>query len=447
MTCRSSNDSTNRAPQNSKHTPVAGKPVGDTSSGSAQNLSTGIPSGVQLTPFDDAFRKNPYDNFRVLRERDPVHRGGYSVYGESFAVTEHHTVRDVLQMKDTAVNPRSVGFGPDPRRSDSGKQPKPNMLGLDDPDHKRLRRLVQQTFTPKAVTAFRPRIEEIIDEILAGLAGRDEFDLVSEYANPIPTIVIAEMLGVDSKDHADFINWSDMLVQSFFPAPTPKQWEEIRQADKNFRTYFKRAIKERRSSPHNDLITAMIRAKDEDDMLSEGEIISMCVLLINAGHLTTADMIGNGVLALLQHPPEREKLKSNPALIENAVEEMLRYDAPVTFTNRFATVDMTVGDKQVARGETISAILIAANRDPSVHKDPDTFDITRQNIQHLSFGKGIHHCIGAPLARLEVQIAIQKLFQTFPELELGDQEIVHRKMLALRGCKQLHVRTQHANKA
>jgi hypothetical protein len=404
----------------------------------------GIPHGVQLTPNDAAFRKDPYAVYRLLRERDPVHRGGYSLSENSWAVTEHEAVRDILQMEKISANPRALGMEPDPRPGSPKTQHKLTMLQLDNPDHKRLRSLVQQAFTPKAIEAFRPRIEAIVDEVLDDLKEQASFDIVADFADPIPTIAIAELLGVNRKDHEDFKRWSASLAKANYPEPTPEQWREMIQADGDLRTNLKMVVAERRAEPRDDLVSALIKARDQDDRLSEGEMISMCWLLIQAGNITTSDLIGNGVLAFLQHPEQCAKLRSAPHLIGNAVEEILRFDTPVLYTNRFATTDFNLGDKNIRRGDTLSVILAAANHDPKKSDDPEAFDIGRDDVQHLAFGRGIHHCIGAPLARLEAQIAVTKLLETFPVLEIDEEEVVHRKMGSFRGCKRLRVRAVSA---
>jgi hypothetical protein len=402
----------------------------------------GAPEGFQLTPFDESFRNDPYAVYKTLREAAPIHYGGVSQYGKAWAISEHEAALRVLQMKETCVDALKIGLAIDPRSENPIAPRDPDLIGLDDPDHKRLRRLVQKAFTPKAVEAFRPRINSIVDNILADLGTRHEFDLVTDFAKPIPTMAIAEMLGVDPQDHGDFKRWTDTLVKQGYPMPTKEQWEEIAQADASLRAFFEGIITERRVEPRDDLITALIKAKDEDDRLSEAEIVGMCTLLIGAGNVTTTDLIGNGILALLQHPREMTKLRANPDLIENAVEEMLRFDSSVLFVNRFATSDFELGDRSIKSGDPLNVLLAAANHDPNLCDDPDAFDIARDDVDHLAFGRGIHICLGAPLARLETQIAIAKLLEAFPNLSLAEENVKRKKMILFRGCKSLAVRVR-----
>ena len=402
----------------------------------------GVPEGMQLTPFDDTFRKMPYAVYRLLRERAPVHHGGVSQYPDAWVISNYeHAVR-ILQERETCVDPRKVGLERDPRESNAVTTRAPDMLGLDDPDHLRLRRLVQKAFTPKSVEAFRPHIEQIVDQIIADLKTRSEFDIVADFAKPVPTRAIAELFGVNPEDHRDFKRWTDILIKQGYPMPTEAQWAEILQADADLRDYFERIVAERRAVPKEDLVTALIRAKDEDDKLTEDEIISMCTLLIGAGNVTTTDLIGNGLLALFEHPDQMAKLRAEPELTENAVEEILRYDSSVTMVNRFVTTDLELGGKTIPAGCPVSILLGAGNHDPALCERPDAFDIERAPADHLTFGRGSHICLGAPLARLETQIAITKLLAAFPDLELIEDRVERRKMILFRGCKSLRVRTR-----
>jgi len=404
-----------------------------------------LPTGLSLTPLDESFRRDPYPILKRLRDAEPMHRDNML---QRWFVTDHDLVREIVRDKACLVDPRSVGLTPPPKpdwMEELVAEPdrEPSILGLDDPDHKRLRGLVSKAFTPRSVENFRGRIEEIVDMVLAPLLSKPQFDLVSEFAGPIPTIVIAEMLGVDSADQEQFKTWSDLLVSSFNPILPEEERKEVVRTGELLRDYFRQAIKERRENPRDDLISDMIRAEEEGDKLSETEIITMCDLLIIAGNVTTTDLIGNGMLALLQHPEQLEKLRAQPELIENAVEEMLRYDTPVVNTGRLANADTQIGEVSVKRGDNINPSLAAANRDPSVYPDPDKFDIEREDTHHHSFGGGIHHCLGAPLARLEAQIAISKLLAAFPDLTLAEDEVVRKQIPVFQGCERLLIDTSN----
>jgi hypothetical protein len=316
------------------------------------------------------------------------------------------------------------------------------MVHLDDPDHKRIRSLVARAFSHRSVEEFRPRIREIAVCLLDKLTGRDPFDVILEYANPLPIIVIAEMLGVDARDIEQFKSWSDARAQIFNPARTPEETEMLAFAQQGLSDYFMRAIETRRHSRGTDLISTLVAAEGSGERLSEREIVLTCNLLLVAGNLTTTDLIGNGVLALLSHPDQLRKLRENPALIDNTVEETLRYDPPVAQTNRIALAPTVIGGTTVQAGEAITAPLLAAGRDPSRHSDPHHFDIERADTTHLAFGGGAHYCIGASLARAEAQIALSLLLERFPYFQLDARHAVERKTVPVfNGLKALWLRT------
>ena len=316
----------------------------------------------------------------------------------------------------------------------------PSMLMMDDPDHGRLRGLVSKAFTPRAVEEMRPRIAEIAEELLAAMDGRDRSaDIIDDFAGPLPTIVIAEMLGVDPADRADFKRWSDTSVMGFDPLLSPEGMQQVAEASESMDAYLRATIDERRGAPRADLISALIAVEEAGDALNTQEIVTMCALLLAAGNVTTTDLIGNGVLALLQHPEQLRLLHDDPSLIKQAVEEILRFDSPVVETARIPMSDTEIGGCPVKRGESVLVFLAAANRDPAVYDDPDRFDIRRSDAHHHSFGGGVHYCIGAPLARLEAQIAIPALMSRFPAMRLTAEQLEWRRLPAFRGVTQLPV--------
>jgi cytochrome P450 len=318
----------------------------------------------------------------------------------------------------------------------------PSMLQLDDPDHKRLRGLVSQAFNQRSVDALRPRIGAIADELLEALSGRDSFDVMAEYASPLPIIVIAEMLGVDAVDLTQFKRWSDARSQVFNIARTPEQGAESATARQELDDYFARAVDERRGRRGTDLISALVSAQESGDRLTQREIVTTCNLLLIAGNLTTTDLIGNGVHALLAHPDQLAKLRAHPELMANAVEEILRYDPPVVQTRRLALEPLEVGGMQVQAPEVITTSLLAAGHDPARHSDPRGFDIERTDTSHLAFGGGVHFCLGAPLARAEAEIAIRLLFERFPAVRLDPRHpIEHKQVPVFNGLRVLWVRT------
>jgi cytochrome P450 PksS len=314
-----------------------------------------------------------------------------------------------------------------------------NMLDLDPPDHTRLRALVQKAFTPRLVEHLRPRVQALADGLLDRLPGRPQFDLIRDYALPIPTTVIAEMLGVPAGDRHRFHRWSRAIVAADPSGPrmllvVPHVWAFLR--------YIRRLVRAKRAAPADDLLTALMRAEEAGDRLSEDELVAMTFLLLVAGHETTVNLIGNGVLALLQHPEQLERLRGNPGLIRPAVEELLRYAGPLeTATERFAREDVTVAGVAIPRGSLVYAALASANRDERQFPDPDRLDLGREPNRHLSFGLGPHFCPGAPLARLEGQVAITTLLRRAVDFRVAvpPGAIRWRRGLALRGVESLPV--------
>lgn len=318
-----------------------------------------------------------------------------------------------------------------------------SMLFMDDPDHRRLRGLVNQAFSRRATESNRPRIQATVDTLLDAMATTDgPVDLITSLATPFPITVIAEILGIDPGDQADFKRWSDDGALSFDPMLPPDVAERVATSTGELHAYLADAINARRAAPSDDLISALVAAQDADGtQLSDAEAVSSISLLLLAGNITTTDLIGNGVLALLQHPDQLAALLADPSLLPNAVEEMLRFDPPVLATDRIPTADIEVGGCPIAKGQWLWPVLTSANRDPAVHPDPDRFDIRRTDIHHVSFGGGAHLCLGAPLARMETQIAIGSLLARFPKIRLADPtEPPHYKSVpGFRGLADLHV--------
>jgi cytochrome P450 len=300
-----------------------------------------------------------------------------------------------------------------------------------------LRSLVSKAFTVRAVERLAPRVRQIVDELLEAVTGRGRFDLIEALAGPLPVIVIAEMLGIDPADRHDFRRWSDGQALGLSPLLSDGQRATLAQLDAELETYLRRALAERRAVPRDDLISALIAVEEAGDQLTDREIVTMCKLLLAAGNVTTTDLIGNGVWLLLRHPEQLRTLRERPSLIVNAVEEILRFESPVVQTARIAMPSGQIGGCPVHRGESVLASLAAANRDPDRDPDPDRFDITRPDVHHHSFGGGAHFCPGAPLARLEAQVAIPALLDRFPRLRLADEPFEWRALPAFRGLARL----------
>ncbi len=310
-----------------------------------------------------------------------------------------------------------------------------SMLFVDPPDHTRLRRLVSKGFTPRAIAALEPRIGEIADELLVGLRGRDEIDLIAEYAFPLPVTVIAELLGVPAADQEKFRSWSKTLLFG-------DSIEAAQLAGFEFIAYMNDQIDDRRREPRDDLITQLVHAEDEGERLDHVETLSMILLLLIAGHETTVNLLGNGTLALLDAPEQLDRLRTDSDLIASAVEELLRFDGPVEITTvRWAFEDVDIGGATIPAGEIVVPVLLSANRDPAVFSDPDQLDLGRRENPHIAFGSGIHHCLGAPLARLEATVALPRLLGAMPAFELGvdPSELRWNQELFLRGLKALPV--------
>jgi len=388
---------------------------------------------TEFNPFDPAVVADPYPYYRLMRERDPVHRNN-SI--RAWFLTRHADVDELLRddrfSSDGTQGERYVP--PPPGRGRPGR----SMLVVDPPDHTRLRNLVSKAFTPRMVERLRPRIESITADLVEGLAGQPTADLISRFAYPLPVIVIAEMLGVPARDRAQFQEWSAVVVRGLDPFLDRATQDAVFDARDALIGYLRGIIDERRREPADDLITAMIAARDKGDFLSEGELVAMCNLLLVAGHETTVNLIGGGTLALLRNRDQLERFRREPALARTAVEELLRYSPPVQWTGRVATVEMELGGRRIAPHQSVVGILAAANRDPEVFEEPDRLDIGRDPNPHVAFGRGIHFCLGAPLAKLEARIALPMLLERFPDLRLaGEPE--PRPTWNLRGLARLPV--------
>ena len=323
---------------------------------------------------------------------------------------------------------------------------KEHLLGVDPPQHTRLRKLVSQSFTPKFVEGLRPRVQELTDEFLdqieshVAATGTRQFDLLEHFAFPLPITVISEMLGVPLEDRDKFREWSNAVLEvNPGGGISPEAMESLGA----FAFYLMGLANQKRKNPTNDLISGLLQAEEEGDVLSQQEVIALIFLLIVAGHETTVNLIGNGMLAFFQHPDQFDLFKSDPAEhVKPAIEEILRYYGPVEMSlPRFAREDLELGGKQIKRGEALNVMTAAANRDPNFVDDPDRFDITRTPGKHLAFGTGIHTCLGAPLARLEGQVAFTTLIERFPNIRLAvpPEELVWRLTGITRGLTALPV--------
>jgi cytochrome P450 PksS len=386
------------------------------------------------------FKANPYPFYARLRAEAPVYRVTLPDKQTAWLITRYDDVVRALKDERLAKDKLNA-LTPD----QIAKQPwvpkmfmplTRNMLDLDPPDHTRLRALVQKAFTPRLV---RERIQTLTYNLLDAAQAKGKMDLIRDYALPIPTTIIAEMLGVPAGERHKFQRWSRAMVSS---NPSGLGMLKVIPNAIAFMRYIRKLIKMRRDNPQQDLVSALVAVKEVGQQLSEDELVAMIFLLLVAGHETTVNLIGNGMLALLKHPDQMEKLRDNPALIATAVEELLRYDSPLeTATERFAREDLTICDVKIPRGGLVSVVIASANRDERQFPNPNLLDITREPNRHLSFGHGSHYCLGAPLARLEGQIAINTLLRRFSALELAlpSGELPWRRGLVLRGLEALPV--------
>jgi cytochrome P450 len=315
-----------------------------------------------------------------------------------------------------------------------------NMLDCDPPEHTRLRQLVKKAFTPRRIEALRPRVQQITDDLLDAMAGHDEVDLIEALAFPLPVTVICDLLGLPSSDHADFRAWSAGLIQSDDP-------EVTRTSGKALRAYFEDRIAgieldELPEDEQPDLTRALLRASGDEGRLTHEELINMLMLLLIAGHETTVNLVGNAMVTLLGNPGQFALLRSKPELVPQGVEELLRLDGPLNAAlPRITRTDMEISGVTIPAGSMVNIVLSAANRDAEKFDDPNRVDVTRQDVQHLAFGHGVHFCLGSALARLEAQVAIGSLIARFPDLSLATTELRWRPSPMIRGLVSLPVRT------
>jgi cytochrome P450 len=314
-----------------------------------------------------------------------------------------------------------------------------SILITDPPDHTRVRSLVNKAFTPRHVARLREHIQAVCDDLLAAVDGRGRMDVMADLATQLPAIVIAELLGVPAEDRLRFKEWSNDLI-SLLGNPDPRgAVERFERGLHGLLSYLREVIAERRRAPRDDLISGMIAAQEARDALTDAELLATSNLLLVAGHETTTNLIGNGLLALLRHPDAMARLRDEPARVPDAVEEMLRYDSPVQATVRVTTEPVELGGQAIPAGALVVALIGAANRDPAVFPEPDRFDVTRTGNRHLSFGFGPHFCLGAPLARLEGEVVFRTLLARYPRMRLERDDIQHRPNFALRGLLALPV--------
>jgi cytochrome P450 len=415
----------------------------------ADDASPPPPRVLELTPLNPDFRDDPYAVLAKLRATHPVMRDDLAGV---FFVSRYEDVRGIVtdlslwrhpeKAEEAAVLTRRILEQEPGAEREREREGVGSILLLDDPDHARIRNPLAQALY-KRVAKCRPLVEEIVGEALDRVEGQESFDLMKAVSLPIPIDVIARILGVDHTRLAEFRDWSEGLIQSLNPLRTPEQTQHMMRASEALWTFMSNMLVMRRAKPEDDLVTDMVQLQAAGADIGDADLVTNLISLLVGGNLTTTDLIGNGVRQFLLNPAELDKLKADPSLIGAAVEEVLRFDPPVDITGRIASREMEVGGCPIHKTQSMLVSLRGANRDPDVFENPDKFDITRKKSPHVSFGGGAHICIGAPLARLEAQVTLIRLFERFPNLKLADPEATPewRTLPFFRGLQHLEVRT------
>ncbi len=396
-----------------------------------------------FNPFDKNFHNYPYKIYDSLRNEEPVHWSFIGVW----VLTRYADVKAVLTDKRFATDslPKRLEEKNKYLQNDAGglsalqKASSKFLFYMNPPDHTRLRGLVSKAFSPSVVEGLRPRIQKTVDGLLSKVQETGCMDIISDLAAPLPVKVIASLLGMPLEDCDMLHEWSSKLSRVLDPLISIKEYEQLNSVAQQFEDYIQELIVEREKTPQDDLISALVAARDQGDKLRADELSTVCMQLFITGEETTVNTVGNGMLALLNHPDQLAKLKAEPNLINSAVEELLRYDSPVQFTGRCAQEDIEIDGKLIKFGDRVLLGLGAGNHDPNQFSQPEKLDITRQENRHLAFADGIHYCLGASLARAQAQIAINTLVQNFSGIKLNTEKLTWRKNIYLRGLISLPV--------
>ncbi|MCP4419723.1 MAG: cytochrome P450 [Chloroflexi bacterium] len=393
--------------------------------------------------FSPTFKADPFSAFAEMRIHDPIYAHHPPGGGTIWYITRFEDGTAVLKDNDHFVKNVRNSLPPDavkPRKTAIHHRINENMLFADPPDHTRLRALVNQAFTPRRVVQLAGQVQAITDDLLHGIAEAGEADLITSFALPMPVRIIAELLGIPAADQTQVADWSQAIIS---PGSRNLTYSSRKKKVRAFVAYLQQMFVMRRQKPEDDLVSALVQAEEEGERLNEAELSSMVALLLVTGHETTVNLLGNGALALLQHPEQLAILQERPELWETAVEELLRFDGPVeTSTTRWVRADFEFRGHKMMRGDVVRVVLSSVNRDGCQFSQPNVLDVTRSDNRHLAFGTGIHYCLGAPLARLEGNIGLQTLFTKFPTLQLATpaSQLQWRSGVLFRGLKQLPIR-------
>ncbi|NKQ58656.1 cytochrome P450 [Amycolatopsis sp. K13G38] len=389
-------------------------------------------------------RADPYTPCRVLREAGPVHRTPIGLH----LLTRYADCAAVLQNNAWSHAEEAGQLHPSISAEDAAEEMPTSFLWMDPPDHTRLRTLVSKAFTPRTVARLRPRIEQLCRDLVDCALDRREFDLIEGMAYPLPLTIVCELIGVPAADHRSAQRWSQDLARGFDPdvLMTPEAHQARSTASREFMAYFRELIDERRAHPQDDLLSALAAVEDRGDVLTETELLTTCVTTLVAGHETTVNLVGSGLLALMRNPGQFERLRAHPEYIPSAVNELLRYEPPVQMTTRSAKEHITLAGHEFQPGDGVVVLINSANRDPEVYHDPETLDVARfhdrttQPPRHLGFSLGIHYCLGAPLALLEMEVLLHELLDRVGTMELTSEDLKYKPNLIVRGLAELAVR-------
>lgn len=410
---------------------------------SKKTINDSLPSGTELTARDEHYRNHMHDVLDVLRDVGPAYKD--DVF-QRWIVTNHEATRKIFKNitacgRDWEVSADGTWGKTVSQRVAKGKgNGKFGMVDVDGEEHRRLRSLVSKKFSPKAVELYRPMVEKIADDLISKVQHLDTFDFITNIAAPFPTIIMAQILGVEKEHQETFKRWSEEWILICDPDITPEMTQLAANASTSLTSYFAKTVADRTLNPKDDLVSRLIHDAEKNELLTPEEIITICLQLIVAGNITSTDLIGNGIVALLKNPEQMEKLRANPALMSQASEEMLRYDAPVTEIPRFCYTDIEIENLKIDKGQTLTLNLSGSNHDPKVYQCPHQFNIERkESAAHHAFGGGAHFCLGVHLARLEIEVIFTKVLAAFPKMMLVNDNLVRKAIPTFSGYKEVMV--------